>query len=180
MPTSKPHRVKLTQASISRLKPSEDGRATTFWDINMPGFGLRISPLGRKTWIAQFRVRGAGGGGKDVEVVQTFGTLDKVTLSDAQALARISFAKAREGVHPVRERKQRAAAEQSKRAADAFTFKALADRYMTEYVYLNTKASTAKENRRLLERACLCQITPTRELSPNFGDGLKDQAAAWA
>ena len=62
---NKPRRIKLTQGSISRLKPSADGAATTWWDTAMPGFGLRISPLGRKTWVAQYRIHGTG---KDVIV----------------------------------------------------------------------------------------------------------------
>jgi hypothetical protein len=43
-------------------------KAKTYWDKNLAAFGLRVSPKGRKTWIAQYRVRGGP------EVVETLGT----------------------------------------------------------------------------------------------------------
>jgi integrase len=167
MPTpNKPRRLKFTQAAIARLKPSDDGKATTYWDLNLPGFGCRVSPRGRLTWIAQYRVRYAGKDSKDLEVVETLGTTDKVLLSEAQQQARASFTKARMGVHPVQIRRRAVAAQHRKQQQDSFTFRLLANRYMREYVLLNNKPSSAKEARRLLDRACLCQISP----SGIFGD----------
>jgi integrase len=121
---------------------------------NDRGFGLRISPQGRKTYLAQYRVKGAvSKQGKPLEVSETFGTADKVTLAEAQRQARASFALAREGIHPVMQRKQKFAAAQASVEERAFTFEKLAERYLAEYVYRNNRPSTAKEARRLLTRA---------------------------
>jgi len=49
--------LKLTQAAVNNLKPPPRGRVE-IWDSQLPGFGLRISDKGRKTWQAFYRVGG--------------------------------------------------------------------------------------------------------------------------
>jgi len=44
-------KIKLTQPAVDKLKAACSGRLE-FWDSERPGFGLRISDRGRKTWIA--------------------------------------------------------------------------------------------------------------------------------
>src|SRR4051794_22190748 len=96
-----PNRVNLTQLAVDRLR-SPSGAAKTFWDMNLPGFGLRVSPRGRKTWVAQYRVRG----GK--EVLETIGTMAVIpNVRDARERARASMDKARQGIHPIKQREQR-------------------------------------------------------------------------
>jgi hypothetical protein len=57
--------IKLTQIAVERLRPA-DGKETTFNDNQLPGFGVRVSPRGRKTWVARYRVAGSG---KEVNAV---------------------------------------------------------------------------------------------------------------
>ncbi|MFH2125064.1 MAG: Arm DNA-binding domain-containing protein, partial [Pseudomonadota bacterium] len=46
---------KLTKRFIDRhTSPAPDGDLF-FWDEQLPGFGLRVKPSGRKTYILQFR-----------------------------------------------------------------------------------------------------------------------------
>ncbi len=47
--------IKLTQPAVERLKAPASGRVE-YWDSQLPGFGLRISESGRKTWVAMYRV----------------------------------------------------------------------------------------------------------------------------
>jgi integrase len=137
----------LTQLFVDRVRPPTD-KAITYFDTSCPGFGLRVSPRGRKTFIAQYRVKG----GK--EVLETIGTLAVIpSVADARGRARASMLKARAGIHPKQEREQQAAQAKAEAAANAFTFRALAERYLAEYADLNTKASSACETRRLLNRA---------------------------
>jgi hypothetical protein len=53
-----PH-ISITQLGAERLRASTT--ETVYWDKNLPGFGLRVSPKGRKSFICQYRVRGAKG-----------------------------------------------------------------------------------------------------------------------
>ena len=49
--------LKLTQVAVDKLKPPATGRVE-YWDSQLPGFGLRVSDTGRKTWQALYRVDG--------------------------------------------------------------------------------------------------------------------------
>lgn len=155
-----PNRRNLTQLAVDRLG-APSGAARTFWDMNLPGFGIRVSPRGRKTWVAQYRIRG----GK--EVLETIGTTALIpNVRDARERARASMDKARQGIHPVKQREHEEVAARAEANAAAFTFGKLAERYLREYATLNTKPSTVKESRRLLDRAgSQFGDRPVREIS---------------
>jgi integrase len=138
--------IKLTQPAVERLKPPVAGRIEYF-DNQLPGFGLRISNSGRKSWIAMYRV-----GGKLVR--ETIGTLALIpNVAEARDRARESLQKAQKGINPVAERqKANEALKTAAALAPTNTFAAVADRYLCEYVEKNTRPATIKETRRILER----------------------------
>jgi hypothetical protein len=77
-------KIKLTQPAVDKLKAPASGRVE-FWDSQLPGFGLRISDRGRKTWIAMYRVNGK-------LVRETIGTAAIIpNVGDARARAREAF-----------------------------------------------------------------------------------------
>lgn len=41
----------LTDITVRSLKPPPPGRNITYFDDQTPGFGIRVSYSGRKTWI---------------------------------------------------------------------------------------------------------------------------------
>jgi hypothetical protein len=131
-------KIKLTQPAADKLKPPASGRVE-FWDSQLPGFGLRISGRGRKTWIALYRVKGQ-------LVRETIGTAAIIpNVGDARARARESLQKAQSGINPVEARRTssaKAAQEASVRAAQ--TFAAGADRYLKKYVEKNTRPATLR------------------------------------
>jgi Arm DNA-binding domain len=51
-------RIKLTKSAIDALPaPSSD---VVYWDAASPGFGVKITPKGRKVFIVLYRAGGAG------------------------------------------------------------------------------------------------------------------------
>ena len=50
-------RKKLTDAAVERFKAPKSGRVE-YWDAMLPGFGLRITDKGAKSWVVMYRVRG--------------------------------------------------------------------------------------------------------------------------
>ena len=97
---AKVNRQKLTQLLVERMRPPAQGYLTV-WDTGLPGFGVRISATGRKSWIAMYKVAGS------VEVMETISPVAVLpSLADARDRARASMDKARQGIHPVKERKQ--------------------------------------------------------------------------
>jgi hypothetical protein len=47
--------IRLTQQAVERLSAPAAGRAY-YWDRHLPGFGLRITSKGAKSWIASYRL----------------------------------------------------------------------------------------------------------------------------
>jgi hypothetical protein len=48
-----PNKRSLTQLGVERLGPQP--KEVVWWDTNLPGFGVRISPKGVKTFLIQYR-----------------------------------------------------------------------------------------------------------------------------
>jgi integrase len=51
-------RAKLTELSVSRLKPPKSGRLEV-WDTILPAFGLRLTAAGGRSWVVALRKPGA-------------------------------------------------------------------------------------------------------------------------
>jgi integrase len=147
MPKSAPKRIRLTQAAVEKIKPQ--AKSVTFWDNQCPGFGLRISPRDRRTWICIYRV------GKK-QVMETIGTMAKIPkVDEARRQAMASMTKADGGVNPVATRRVAEAEEKAKAEVEAFTFGKAAERYLAQAGRSTSKSgqpwrpSTAKEWRRI-------------------------------
>ena len=106
------------------------------WDDDLPGFGLRVLPSGRKGYIVQYR---AGRRSRRMSL----GPSTVLTCEQARTRAITIVAAAKNGDDPA-----------AKRDADrqAITVKELADRFDREHVALRVKESTAKGYRQMLER----------------------------
>ena len=151
--------IKLTQAAVEKLKPPVD-KAITYWDNQCPGFGLRITALGRRTWLAMYRVKGRA-------VMETLGTMAETpSVAAARDRARSSMTKAREGIAPVAERRavEKAAAEK------ALTFGDVAERFLAEHVERNFSPKFARETRRILDH----DVLPRWAAKPARGIGKHD------
>ena len=137
-----PH-ISLTQLGAERLRAAD-----IYWDKNLPGFGLRVSPKGRKTFFVQYRFRQADGTLKERQ--ETLGTLDYLSVAEARNRARASKAKASAGIDPVGEKRAARAAVEVERKATEFTLKKLVERYQKEHVLRNQKPSGAQQKSFLL------------------------------
>jgi integrase len=84
-------RIKLTKSAIDALPtPSSD---VVYWDAASPGFGVKITPKGRKVFIVLYR---AGGAGSKLRKY-TIGPYGRVTLHQARVAAQKVFAAKLEG-----------------------------------------------------------------------------------
>ena len=52
--------LKLTKGNIDRVAKAGGKSDTLYWDTEIKGFGLRVTPKGKTTFIAQGRVHGVG------------------------------------------------------------------------------------------------------------------------
>src|SRR3954465_12557984 len=91
-------KIKLTKSAIDALQPSS--RDEVYWDSVLPGFGVKVTPKGRKVFIALYRVRG----GNSRLRKYTIGPYGKLTLHHARATAQRVFAERFDGRDPAAEK----------------------------------------------------------------------------
>ena len=119
----------------AKAKPSPKGDVL-YWDTGMKGFGVRVTPKGVTTFIAQARVRDSM---TDRRV--TVGLYGDYTVEEARELAFEQLKAMRRGVDPVQAKKER--------KAEAVTLREV----MENYVNLpgKLKPTTVREYRRTVE-----------------------------
>ena len=91
-------KIKLTKSAVDTLRSTS--RDEVYWDLTLPGFGVKVTPKGRKVFIALYRVRG----GKSRLRKYTIGPYGKLTLHHARATAQRVFAERFEGRDPAAEK----------------------------------------------------------------------------
>src|ERR1700716_4152747 len=92
-------RVKLTKTVIdARPTPSND---IVYWDTGCPGFGVKVTPKGRKVFVVLYRTAGAGSRLRKF----TIGPYGRVTLQQARVAAQKVFTARLEGRDPAAEKR---------------------------------------------------------------------------
>jgi hypothetical protein len=84
-------RIRLTKSAIDAL-PTPD-TDLVYWDAGCPGFGVKVTPKGRKVFIVLYRTGGAGSKLRKY----TIGPYGRVTLHQARVAAQRVFAAKLEG-----------------------------------------------------------------------------------
>src|SRR5262245_41323949 len=100
-------RLKLTKHTIDQLPTP--GKDIVYWDSVCPGFGVKITPKGRKVFIVLYRCAGAGSRLRKF----TIGPYGRVTLHQARSTALKIFAARAEGRDPATDCPKTAPAERS-------------------------------------------------------------------
>ncbi len=136
--------MKLTKARIDKATyegkshEGKDGKKKwsrhVLWDTEIRGFGLRLTPEGRKVFIVSYR---AGGRKRQM----TLGAYGVLTLSQARDMARKHLAQVIEGRDPLAERRL---------SKEAETVRQLADRYLTDHAEAKKKPASVKNDRQMI------------------------------
>jgi integrase len=84
-------RIRLTKSAIDALPTAKSD--VVYWDSGYPGFGVKVTPKGRKVFIVLYR---AGGAGSKLRKY-TIGPYGRVTLHQARVAAQKVFAARLEG-----------------------------------------------------------------------------------
>ena len=130
-------RIRLTKSAIDALPtPKSD---TVYWDAGFPGFGVKVTPKGRKVFIVLYRTAGAGSKLRKY----TVGPYGHVTLHQARVAAQKVFAAKLEGRDLAAEKRE------SKRRVVADRVEDLLENFIAQYLIRNRSAG---EIARLLRR----------------------------
>ena len=130
-------RIKLTKSAIDALPTGTAD--VVHWDTGCPGFGVKVTPKGRKVFLVLYRTGGAGSKLRKY----TIGPYGKVTLHQARIAAQKVFTAKLEGRDPAREKREARIREVTDRVADVL------ETYIAQHVSANRSAS---EISRLLRR----------------------------
>jgi integrase len=124
-----------------RLVDAAEARSAEYfiWDSDIPGFGLRMLPSGRKGYVVQYRARRRS---RRISLAPS----TVLTCEQARTRAITIIAAARNGEDPAAEYDA---------GRKTITVKELAVRFDKEHIAIRVKASTTKEYRRNLERFIL-------------------------
>src|SRR4029077_8514812 len=115
-------RIKLTKSAIDALPtPKSD---VVYWDAAFPGFGVKVTPKGRKVFVVLYRTGGAGSKLRKY----TIGPYGRVTLHQARVAAQKVFVAKLDGRDPAaekREAKRRVVADRVEDLLEAFIAQSL-------------------------------------------------------
>src|SRR5271167_4296800 len=130
-------RLRLTKSAIDGLPVlSKD---VVYWDVGLPGFGVKVTPKGRKVFLVLYRLAGAGSRLRKY----TIGPYGRVTLAMARAQAQKIFAARIDGRDPAEEKKQ------SRRRLVVDRVDDLVETFIREYV---SQIGTSRRISNLLRR----------------------------
>src|SRR4051794_25907777 len=130
-------RAKLRKTVIDALPTPL--KETVHWDTGCPGFGIKITPKGRKVFVVMYRTAGAGSRLRKY----TIGPYGRVTLHQARVTAQKVFAAKLEGRDLATEKKE------SRKRMVADRVDDLLEAFIAEHVAQNR---SAREISRILRR----------------------------
>jgi integrase len=98
--------TRITKRTVDSLRA--DSRDVFVWDEDIAGFGIKVTPSGRKTYVIQYRIPGLGRRGFAKRI--TLGEHGVLTPEEARQLARRELGKVAQGSNPAADRAARRAA----------------------------------------------------------------------
>jgi integrase len=135
-------RIRLTEAAVRRLAAPASGQ-TDYFDELLPGFGLRVSATGRRSWFVFYRVKDGPQQGKQRRYTLPL-SAEAIGLADARQAARDVMRRVEVGEDPSAD-KRRVRAER----ATAMTVREAADQFVERYAKPRNKSWA--ETARILE-----------------------------
>jgi integrase len=133
---------RLTQAFVDAQ--AGNGRDRLFFDSQLPGLALRVTPTGTRIFVVQARVAGH-------KRRITLGFAPGMSLSVARKEAQQTLVAMRGGVDPTADRKAR----QRASAARTITIRELSEQWLADFVVPKLKPRTVYDYRNLLARHIL-------------------------
>ena len=126
--------AKLTKRTIDALQPT--AKDYVVFDDDLPGFGVRVLPSGRKSFLVQYR-----SGGRSRRV--TLGRFGTITADDGRKMALQTLGVVVRGQNPAGDVKE---------YRGSPTVSTVCDRFLREHVTGRLKLTTQKDYQRCIER----------------------------
>ena len=124
--------VKISKATVDDAQPGDVDRM--YWDKAIAGFGLKVTPAGRKVYLYRYRLAAPGQAAKTQPITLTIGRHGDLTPDQARSRATELAGKVAVGVDPrAEERRERIEAEVKARRETDLAFDRKADQWLDHY-----------------------------------------------
>src|SRR5262249_41002497 len=130
----------LTDRALKALKPAAPGKRNETWDAVVPGFGVRVTDTGAKSFVLVTRYPGSANPAR-----RTLGSYGELTLEQARNKARYWLDLVGRGIDPAAEVERQRLAEQ-RRHAD--TFASVAEDFIREKLPRERKGAEVERDLR--------------------------------
>lgn len=137
-----PTRMKLTKTAIQNAQPNANGDLMIY-DTDVPTLCVRVKPSGAKSYCIQYR--NADRQSKRM----TIGRYETMTPDQARKIAREKLVDVAKGLDPAAQRNER---------RSMMTMGQFCEAYMERHANKHKKASSAKEDRRYIDRDILPKL----------------------
>jgi len=143
-------KAKITKRAVDAMRPTTKDQF--MWDSELSGFGLKVTPKGRKIYCLQYRM---GGPAKRY----TIGPHGPWTPETARKEAQRILGKVASGVDPTQAKVK---------GKSSPTLEAVGQRYLTEYAEQHKKPSSVEEDRRNLKNHVYLHLgsRPINQITP--------------
>ena len=128
--------ARISKRTVDAVRPAS--KDTYLWDDELAGFGLKVTPAGRKVYLVQYRLGGRKGRTRRV----TIGQHGELTPTSARTEVKRLLGQIAIGRDPASDR-DRAKADKN--------LTAVLEQFMAEHVKAKRKASTAREYQRIAQ-----------------------------
>lgn len=124
--------MRITKQTIDRATfPFDDNRRFVLWDDDLPGFGLRIYPSGKKAFVLSYRSKGR-------KRLLSLGSYGFLTVDQAKREARIKLGLVSQGFDPLADKQ---------RLSQMGTVKELCETYLDRHAKIHKKTWREDERR---------------------------------
>lgn len=150
-------KASITKRTVDAAKPGKSD--FIIWDDALKGFGLKVTPAGRKVYLYQYRLARPGQAAATAPRKYTIGTHGDLTPEQARQRAKDLASEVERGIDPrQRERDEweaedraRAEKEAAARAAANLSFEIVADRWLADYA-IGRRVRSHAQARSVVER----------------------------
>ena len=159
--------IKISKATVDVAQPSVADKV--YWDKALAGFGLKITPAGRKVYLYRYRLAPPGRAAKTQPVTLTIGKHGDLTPDQARDRATELAGKVAVGVDPrAEERRERIEAEARARRDTDLAFDLKADQWLDHYEHEKERRPSSVSQAKLVVRNHLKPALKSKPL-PEIG-----------
>jgi integrase len=125
-------KIRISKSNVDLVQPGDLDKM--FWDDKLAGFGLKVTPTGRKVYLYRYRIFSPGTASVTPMVTFTIGTHGNLTPDQARERAKELAAKVSVGIDPkVEQNKAKRDAEEKANLEVNLSFSRRADLWLEDY-----------------------------------------------